>query len=95
MAQVIWTARAANEITEVAEFIGDFSVSYAKQFVSRAYERTGQLASFPEMGRMIPEINKSQYRELLEGNYRIMYELLDTDLVLIQRVIHQSRNFKP
>lgn len=95
MAQVIWTTRAADEIAEAAEFISDFSVSYAKRFVSRAYERTGQLANFPEMGRLIPEIDKPQYRELLEGNYRIMYELLDTDLVLIQRVIHQAREFKP
>ncbi len=45
------------------------------------------------MGRVIPEINRDTYRELLEGNYRIMYELLD-DIVLIQQIVHQARNFE-
>ena len=47
------------------------------------------------MGRVIPEIGRVRYRELIEGNYRLMYELLDEDIILIQRVIHQARDFKP
>lgn len=27
----------------------------------------------PEMGRIVPELNKKQFRELLFGNYRIIY----------------------
>ncbi|RYF69528.1 MAG: type II toxin-antitoxin system RelE/ParE family toxin, partial [Cytophagaceae bacterium] len=59
----------------------------------KVYSRVGQLASFPELGRVIPEISRNTYRELLEGNYRIMYELLD-DIILIQQIVHQARNFE-
>jgi len=95
MAQVIWTEIATQELEAIAVFLNEYSESYAKAVVKRLYERTGQLAGFPEMGRIIPEINNPRFRELIEGNYRLMYEVLNEDLILVQRIIHQSRNFKP
>ena len=95
MAQVIWTTSATLALEEIAAYIGEFSERYAKEFVQKIYQRTGQLSVFPLMGRKIPEIGLDQYRELIEGNYRIMYELLDKDIILIQRIIHQAQNFQP
>ena len=40
---------------------------------------------------MIPEIQEENYRELIEGNYRVMYEIFDEEIILIQRVLHSSR----
>jgi len=37
--------------------------------------RSAQLAEFPELGRVIPELGIEKLRELLEGEYRLMYEL--------------------
>lgn len=54
----------------------------------------GVLKQFPKLGRMIPEMQEEKYRELIEGNYRIMYEMLDDEMILIQRVMHTSRYFK-
>jgi toxin ParE1/3/4 len=39
-------------------------------------------------------MQEEKYRELIEGNYRIMYEMLDEEVILIQRVFHTSRFFK-
>lgn len=94
MAQVIWTTRATGELADIATYLEMYSAIYAASFVKKVYGRVGQLASFPEMGRVIPEIGRATYRELLEGNYRIMYELLD-DIVLVQQLVHQARNFEP
>jgi toxin ParE1/3/4 len=95
MAEVIWTQTATQEIVEIGEYLEGYSVVYARKTVRSLYSRATQLASFPEMGRVIPEIGRERYRELIEGNYRLMYELLDEDIILIQRVIHQARDFKP
>lgn len=95
MAQVIWTETATEELVEIGEYLETYSVNYARLTIQKFYSRTAQLASFPLMGRMIPELDDERYRELLEGNYRLMYEILDEDIVLIQRVIHQARDFKP
>ncbi len=39
-------------------------------------------------------MQEERYRELIEGNYRIMYEMLDDGVILIQRVLHTSKFFK-
>jgi toxin ParE1/3/4 len=95
MAQVIWTTSATLALEEIAAYIDEFSERYAKEFVQKTYKRVGQLTELPYMGRKIPEIGLEQYRELIDGNYRIMYELLDDDIILVQRIIHQAQNFQP
>ncbi len=44
------------------------------------------------MGRVVPEIGDKNIRELIEGKYRLIYELLGEDIILIQKVFHSSRN---
>lgn len=95
MAQVIWTTWATLEIELIADYLTQYSQGYARNTVSKIYRRAGQLNSFPLMGRVIPEIDVEHHRELIEGRYRVMYELLDADIILIQRVIHQSQDFMP
>ncbi|MCY7351084.1 MAG: type II toxin-antitoxin system RelE/ParE family toxin [Cytophagaceae bacterium] len=94
MAQVIWTQTATAEIEEIAEYLSAYSEHYASLIISKIYQKTGLLISFPKLGRVIPEMTDPTRRELLEGNYRIMYELVNEDIVLIQRVIHTSRKFE-
>jgi toxin ParE1/3/4 len=72
--------------TENARQDADDIGAYLASFSERQAERTF---------RRFFEIDKPQHRELLEGNYRLMYELLDADIILIQRVIHQARAFEP
>lgn len=46
------------------------------------------------MGRKVPEFDREEFRQLLEGDYRIIYELLDEDVVLIIKILHSSRNLE-
>ncbi len=95
MAQVIWTETARSDLAGISDYLDGYSAFFASATIARFFERTDQLVNFPEMGRIIPEIGLPEFRELLEKNYRIMYELLDADIILIQRVIHQSQDFMP
>lgn len=94
MVEVIWTQRATQEITNIAEYLEQYSELYASSIVKKLYGKVGVLKQFPKLGRMIPEMQEEKYRELIEGNYRIMYEMLDDEMILIQRVMHTSRYFK-
>jgi toxin ParE1/3/4 len=94
MVEVIWTQRATEEITNIAEYIEQYSTNYASIIVQKLYKKVGVLKQFPKVGRVIPEMQEERYRELIEGNYRIMYEMLDDEVILIQRVLHTSRFFK-
>lgn len=94
MVEVIWTERATQEITSIAEYLEQYSTLYASSIVRKLYGKVGVLKQFPKLGRIIPEMQEEKYRELIEGNYRIMYEMLDNEMILIQRVMHTSRYFK-
>ena len=94
MVEVIWTERATQEITNIAEYLEQYSTLYASSIVKKLYGKVGILRQFSKLGRIIPEMQDEKYRELIEGNYRIMYEMLDDEVILVQRVIHTSRYFK-
>lgn len=45
----------------------------AERWVERLVRRAKDLALFPESGRRLPERPRSTLRELIYGNYRIVY----------------------
>jgi len=44
-------------------------------FIERLIRRTDILTDQPRVGRMVPEVPGRELRELIEGNYRIVYRL--------------------
>jgi toxin ParE1/3/4 len=53
--------------------------------------RSRQIGAFPNSGRMLPEINLEQIREVIEANYRIIY-YVGVDRIDILAVIHGTQN---
>ena len=90
MAEVVWSNSALSDLTSIAEYIEDDSPKYAQITVGKIYERTGILESHPQLGRIVPEKEVETIRELIEGNYRIIYEIVDTT-VYILTIHHSSR----
>jgi plasmid stabilization system protein ParE len=43
------------------------------------------------MGRMVPEFSQKSIRELIEGNYRIIYRIKNKNQVDILRIYHVAR----
>ncbi len=54
-------------------------------------ETTEKLIKLPEIGRMVPEYNRKDIRELIFQNYRIIYKL-EENRILILTVIHGKRD---
>ena len=73
--RILWTEQAFLRLAVIEEFISRDNPQAAERLVSRLIERVAPLARFPEMGRMVPEVPGSDLRELIEGNYRIVYRL--------------------
>jgi plasmid stabilization system protein ParE len=48
------------------------------------------LACFPELGRIVPEYQRPDLRELIFQNYRIVYRV-KTDGVEVAAVVHCAR----
>ncbi len=73
--EIIFTERFLRRIEEYSDFIALNDISKAVQWARGVYERCEQLRSQPKSGRMVPEFNRSEIRELIHGNYRLIYEI--------------------
>ncbi|MBI3540988.1 MAG: type II toxin-antitoxin system RelE/ParE family toxin [Deltaproteobacteria bacterium] len=91
--QVIWTYEADTDLESIATYIAKDSTFYAATFVQRIRETSQTLKTLSERGRIVPEINESNIRELLVGNYRLIYKA-DSDRVTILALIHGAMDFK-
>ena len=91
MAQVRWSLTAGIDLQDIEDFIARDSVLHAITFVDRVVESAETLLKTPRIGRMVPESNRPDLRELLIRDYRIVY-LLQDDEAFILRVVHGSRD---
>jgi toxin ParE1/3/4 len=94
MVKLIWTDQAINDLGDIGDYIAENSEKYAKLIVKKLFERTDILKTFPQAGRIVPEKNEEDLRELIEGNYRIIYEIISTDQINILTVYHSARDLK-
>ena len=62
-----WTEQAVNQLGTVAEHISLASPIYAEQVVERLVARLRQAQDFPASGRLVPEMNRVDLRELIEA----------------------------
>lgn len=93
MAQVRWSLTAGNDLQGIEDFIARDSVLHAITFVDRLVESTETRLKNPRIGRIVPEFNRDDLREVLFRNYRIVY-LLQDDKIFILRVIHSARDLQ-
>ncbi|MCK4920989.1 MAG: type II toxin-antitoxin system RelE/ParE family toxin [Bacteroidales bacterium] len=73
MVKVIWTESAIQDLSDIGDFIAKDSVRYAELTVSKLFYSTDILENHPKAGKKIPEINDESFREIIRGNFRIVY----------------------
>lgn len=93
MVKIIWTELALEDLHSIHEYIAKDSKRYADRFVEKVIERVDQLELFPKSGRVVPEFNLQSLRELIEGNYRIIYKITARHIAIV-RVHHAARQLK-
>ena len=94
MAKVVWSASSRRDLSVHLRLY--FSGFYA--LCSRNDESNLSLVQIlgmqSEIGRMVPELQNSAIRELIEGNYRIVYQIVDLELIRIIAVTHGAQHFQ-
>jgi len=75
---VIWSAMAAKDLAGIIEYIADDNPTIACEEFLVIKKKAQNLYSFPERGRIIPELQDQgidQYRELVIALWRIIYRV--------------------
>lgn len=91
MVRINWTKQATDDLKNIYNYISIDSKFYAKRQISKLKLRTHSIKLFIKIGRVVPEFEIKEIRELIEGRYRIVYKIINSSEVDILTVHHSAR----
>lgn len=92
MVRIIWTELATSELKEIYDFISQDSKLYAKRQIIKIRNKTKILKSSKYIGKVVEEIGIPIVREIVEGNYRIIYQIKNESEIAILTIHHSARD---
>ena len=93
---VYWTIEASKDLKETIEYILLDSPSAAEDIYNRIKKLCLSLEAIPNRFRVVPELADlgfTQYREIIDDPYRIIYKVMDKKIYIIA-VVDSRRNFE-
>lgn len=73
--KIVWSPLSVERASEITDYIAQDKPSAAEKWINNVFSKVEQLKSSPEIGRIVPEINNTKFREIIYGNYRIIYRI--------------------
>jgi toxin ParE1/3/4 len=92
--RVHWTHTAIEHLLAIYKHIAQDAPLYAQRMIDRLTKRSEQIAAFPRSGRMVPEYEAPDIREIIERPYRIIYRI-KADQIDILAVVHGAQLLPP
>jgi len=81
--RLVWSPLAIDRVAEIAGYIALDNADAAQRWVDGLFARVERLSEFPHSGRMVPEIDDSAFRELILGNYRVIYRVGEAQVSIL------------
>lgn len=88
--RVHWTNEALDQLLRIREQVAERSPGAADRLVERLAMRADQLDTFPESGRVVPEYERDDIREVMVRPYRVIYRVKAEQLDILA-VIHSRQ----
>lgn len=88
--RIRWSPLAVDRVSEIADYIAQDDPLAAARWIHSLFDRVNQVKDFSKSGRFVPEINRKDIRELIYGNYRIIYRT-EPKVVSILTVRHSKQ----
>lgn len=86
---IIWKDEAKEDLRDIIHYLSRSSFVYVDNWSNELTKKLDLLGSFPEMGHKVPEKELSHLREILIGNYRLLYIYLH-EMITIIAIRHQA-----
>ena len=89
--KITFSDSALNELEDIQAYYTEFGVpQVGSDFISNIISNIELLYKNPDMGRMVPEFNVSDIRELILSPYRIVY-LRESHKITVIRIWRSER----
>lgn len=93
MIKIIWSPTARSKTREILEYISKDNPEAALAFINQIEEKVEKLRLNPEVGRVLPETNNQNIREILvHKNYGVIYEVVQNSIEVLT-VRHFRQDF--
>ena len=83
MVKVRWSRRIIAEIHEAREYLQPFSSAFAERLTTAIFAKGILLEKQPLLGRVVPEAERPDVRELPYKKYRLIYRVVSENEILM------------
>ena len=84
---------AREDLRSIKTFIAKDNPKAAVRMINKIRTSVKPLEEFPYSGRIIPETNNHQLREVIISNYRIMYQISDSSINIF--AVYEGHRLSP
>ena len=96
MTLLIWSPRALLDLDAIETYIAQDNATAARRLVAKIVHRAKRIEMFPEGGGFVEEDESHRYRQVLQGNYRVIYRYESAErTAYVITVIHAARLLDP
>lgn len=89
--RLVWTPLALERVEEAAGYVAGERPEAARRWARSLFSVVGRLESFPEGGRLVPELpHRRDLREVIHAGYRVIYRV-EPEQVSVLTVRHGRR----
>jgi toxin ParE1/3/4 len=92
VAKITISKTARSDLKDIIDYIKRDSIRYAYLEKVKIEGTINRLILQPFIGRVVPELENENYRELIFQNYRIIYKIQSEDHIYILSIHHHSRS---
>ena len=92
MAEIKWSAEAEKSLKEIYDYIATDNLAAASRVIDGIYEKVQILRSHPRIGQRFEMMIGREVREIIYGQYRIPYSVVNEELIEIIGVFHTARD---
>ena len=78
-----WADRSRRDLVDIGHYIARDKPGAARRWVERLRRSAKAAAHKPLAGRRVTEVAQDNVREVLVGNYRIVYEIQKTEIRIL------------
>ena len=90
--RTVWSPQSLRDLDAIREYIAKDSEHYADLTIARIFSASERLLRFPQSGRMVPERDEPEIREVIVGNFRVVYRIRG-ELIEVATVFRGSKEF--
>lgn len=73
--EIAWKDSAREEVREIYSCLFDLSPKLAENWSDELTKKLNYISQFPEIGRIVPDYQITEIRELFVGQYRLLYNI--------------------